>query len=213
MEEINLHQRSDLHLLRKTFHICFGIALLYPLWYEQKSREWMAAFLGTLLALVMSIEYMRSHWKEVNQWMVRIMGPVMRESEVTAISGIPFYLGSFLFSVLVFPEHITIIAMLHLIFGDPSSSFFGVLWGRDKLFPHKSLQGALGGFAVCTTTTALYLHIAQIGDGKIVILSIIGGLAGAIAELLPLNIDDNFSIPVVSGGIISLTFWCGGIVV
>jgi dolichol kinase len=38
------------------------------------------------------------------------------------------------------------------------------------------------------------------------ILSLVGGIAGGTAELLPLEVDDNFSIPVVSGFVLWLTF-------
>src|SRR6187549_1618203 len=131
METKALHRRSDLHLARKAFHICGGCLLLYPLWYLHKPTEWMAALLGVLLALVMSLEYARNNWPIVNQWVLRVLGPLMRQSEVDRVSGIPFYLASCLFSVLVFPKYVQVIAISHLVFGDPCSSFFGVLWGKD----------------------------------------------------------------------------------
>jgi len=35
---------------------------------------------------------------------------------------------------------------------------------------------------------------------------LLGGFAGAVSELLPLELDDNFTIPVVSGFILWLGF-------
>lgn len=176
-----------------------------------KPTEWMAALLGTMLAIVMTIEYLRTHFPVVNSWAVIVLGPVMRESEVNRVSGIPFYLASCLFAVLVFPQHITILGILYLVFGDPFSSFFGVLLGRDKLFPNKSLQGTLGGFLVCALVTGLYLRWAGLQDDRFLLLALIGGFAGALAELLPVNIDDNFAIPVISGSFMLFTFWAAGI--
>ena len=98
-------------------------------------------------------------------------------------------------------------AILYLAFGDPSSSFFGVLYGRNKIFPNKSLQGTLGGFTVCAIATFLYLHFEAFPPGKVLLLSLIGGFSGAISELLPLNVDDNFAIPVVSGALMALALW------
>lgn len=206
-----LHKRSDLHLARKGFHIAGGLMLLYPMIVLDKPTEWLAALLSTMLALVMTVEYLRSNFPQVNQIAVVFLGPFMRESELNRVTGIPFYLASCLFSVLVFPTHIAHLAILHLVFGDPFSSFFGVLLGRDKLFPNKSLQGTLGGFLVCALVTAIYLRWIGIHDERFLLLSLLGGFSGALAELLPVNIDDNFAIPVISGTFMLVAFWAAGL--
>ncbi len=202
-----LRQRSDLHLARKFFHIQGAVTFLVPYMFFGFSRESMAAILGTVLAVVMSIEYSRSRWEWVNSVAVRYMGPVMRDTEVNSLTGIPFYMASCLFAFLMFSRHVTILSILYLALGDPSSSFFGVLYGRNKIFPNKSLQGTLSGFIVCALATFAYLHWQGFPSGKILLLSIIGGFCGAVSELLPLNVDDNFAIPVVSGTLMALALW------
>jgi dolichol kinase len=203
-----LRHRSDLHLARKLFHMTGAIAFLVPYLFFDFSREYMAAVLGTLLAFVMSMEYARARWEWVNSIAVRFMGPIMRDTEVNRLTGIPFYMASCLFSFLIFPRHVTALAILYLAFGDPSSSFFGVLYGRNKIFPNKSLQGTLGGFSVCFLATLAYLFWQGFPSEKILVISLLGGVAGSVAELLPLNIDDNFAIPVLSGALMALVFWC-----
>jgi dolichol kinase len=136
------------------------------------------------------------------------MGPVMRDTEVNTLTGIPFYIASCLFAFLIFPRHITVLSILYLALGDPSSSFFGVLYGRNKIFPNKSLQGTLGGFIVCAMATFAYLRWQEFPGEKILLLSMIGGFCGAASELLPLNVDDNFAIPIVSGALMTLALWC-----
>lgn len=206
-----LARRSDLHLLRKGFHMSGALMLLTPYLFLGLSQEYMAAILGTVLAVVMSIEYARSRWEWVNSVAVKVMGPVMRDTEVNQLTGIPFYMASCLFAFLIFPRHIAVLSILYLAFGDPSSSFFGVLYGRNKIFPNKSLQGTLGGFFICTLVTALYLLWQGIDRDYVLLLSLLGGFAGSVAELLPLNVDDNFSIPVISGLLMALAFWCAQI--
>lgn len=171
----------------------------------------MSTILGVILAFVMSMEYARSKSDLVNQWMVKIMGPVMRDTEVAQITGIPFYMASCLFSFLIFPHHVAVLAILYLGFGDPASSFFGVLYGRNKIFPNKSLQGTLGGFFICAIVTFLYLYWQDLPREYLLVLALLGGFAGAVSELLPLKVDDNFAIPVVSGFLMVLAFWCAGI--
>ena len=202
-----LRHRSDLHLTRKMFHTTGGISFLFGFLVLGYPREVMAAIIGIVLAIVMSIEYARMRWEWVNGLTLSVFGSVLRDTEVKQLSGIPFYMASCLFSFLIFPRHVTVLSILYLAFGDPSSSFFGVLWGRNRLFPNKSLQGTLGGFFVCAAATLFYLHYIGVEYDKLAVMVLIGGFAGAVAELLPLNIDDNFAIPVVSGAIMYLAFY------
>lgn len=206
-----LRHRSDLHLARKFFHMSGAILLLVPYLFLGFSKESMAAILGTALAGAMTLEYSRSRFEWVNGITVRVLGPIMRDSEVNEISGIPFYMASCLFSFLIFPHHVAVLSILYLAFGDPSSSFFGVLYGKNKIFPNKSLQGTLGGFTVCALVTFAYVRWQNIEPEMAILLSMLGGFAGSLAELLPLNVDDNFAIPVVSGALMVLAFWCAQI--
>lgn len=167
----------------------------------------MAAILGTLLAGAMSLEYARARWEWVNSLTLRFLGPIMRDTEVNQLSGIPFYMASCLFAFLIFPRHVAALSILYLAFGDPFSSYFGVLYGRNKIFPNKSLQGTLAGFVVCALATFVYLYWQGFAAEKILIFTLLGGFAGSVAELLPLNVDDNFAIPVVSGALMTLAFW------
>ncbi len=206
-----LHHRSDLHLVRKFFHMTGAVLILVPYLYFGASSVTMAAGLGLMLSLVMSIEYARSRWEWVNGIAVRILRPVMRDTEVNQLSGIPFYVASCLLAFLLFPQHVAVLAVLYLAVGDPASSFFGVLYGRNQIFPNKSLQGTLGGFAVCAIATFVYLYWQGIEREKLLIFTLLGGFVGSISELLPLKLDDNFAIPIVSGTLMALAFWCAGV--
>lgn len=206
-----LRKRSDLHLSRKLFHMSGALLLLYPYLALGFTKEAMGALVGTILAVVMSVEYARARWPWFNRITVGVFKPFLRDTEVDRLSGIPFYMASVLFSFLIFPQHIAVLAIAHLGFGDPSSSFFGVLFGKNKLFPNKSLQGTMGGFLVCALVTAGYYAWAELPAEKLLVMAILGGFSGAVAELLPMNVDDNFAIPLISGLILLLAFWAGDI--
>src|SRR4051794_23239393 len=85
-----LRRRSDLHLPRKFFHMSGAGSLLIPYLFFGFTRESMAAILGLVLALTMSVEYSRARWEWVNSIAVKVMGPVMRDTEVNGLTGIPF---------------------------------------------------------------------------------------------------------------------------
>lgn len=204
---LQLSRRSDLHLARKAFHMTGGALLLYFLVLRNVDAMVISSVLTGLLTIVLIIELLRKNFPAFNQFTVRFNQHIIRKEEVDGITGIPFYLASCLIAVLIFPFHIAVLSILYLALGDPSSSFFGVLYGRDSLFENKSLQGTLGGFLVCSLSTAAYLLYSGAADGKVFVFSVMGGLAGSIAEMLPLNIDDNFSIPIVSGCMMWIVFW------
>ena len=123
-----LKLRNDLHLARKFWHCGMGVsmALIYGLGITKPQ-----AVTILLIAFVFftGIEYARLNLPGLNSVAIKVMGPIMRKSEVDRISGTPFYVGSVLLSVIIFPKLIAILSILYLAFGDPISSIFGILWG------------------------------------------------------------------------------------
>jgi dolichol kinase len=66
--------------------------------------------------------------------------------------------------------------------------------------PNKSLQGAMAGFFTCYLITLFYGLSYGANGQPLLWFAICGGVLGAIAEMLSaFNIDDNLTIPVVSG--------------
>lgn len=195
-----LHKRSDLHILRKIWHISVGSFVLY---FYLRSPEspffWANIVLGIALA-GFTVDLVRKKNRKVNNIVLKIMGPLMRRSEREGMSGFPFYALGCSLSLFFYQRDIAILSIMFLIFSDPISSFFGVLYGKDKLLPNKSLQGAVAGFFTCYLITLFYtMNTSTIGM-NILIFAIVSGLVGAASELISaFNIDDNLTIPVISG--------------
>lgn len=197
-----LHLRSDLHLARKAWHFGMGLFIVGVYVLTGISRTTGVITLGIALAICLLIEWMRLKFPSMNARTVRLWGPLMRESEVNQVSTTPFYIGAALLSVAIFPQSIACLAILYLAIGDPIASIFGILFGHKSVrFSNgKSLIGTTAGVTACFLTTWFFAPIFGVQDfGLLWILSLVGGLSGGAAELLPLEVDDNFSIPVVSG--------------
>jgi dolichol kinase len=89
---------------------------------------------------------------------------------------------------------------MFLVFSDPISSFFGILYGKDKIMPNKSLQGAIACFFTCYLITLFYGMSYGAGGSELLWFAILGGVVGALGEMMSaFNIDDNLTIPVVAG--------------
>jgi dolichol kinase len=169
--------------------------------------------LASGLAFFLVAEYARLMFPRWNAFAIRVMGPLMRKSEVNRVSGTPFYVGSVLLSVAIFPKAIAILSILFLAIGDPVSSIFGITWGHlgPRFANGKSLVGTVAGMGVCCLITFFYLVYTGVGSGSAALIALAGGIAGGGAEMIPLEIDDNFSIPLVSGLALWLAFLFFGV--
>lgn len=207
-----LKLRNDLHLARKIWHCGMGVsmALIYGFGMPKP-----VAVTILLIAFVFATatEYARLKVPQLNKVAIKILGPIMRKNEIDRISGTPFYIGSVLLSVIIFPKLIAILSILFLAIGDPISSIFGIVWGDygPRFSNGKSLIGTAAGMGICCVITFVYMLFSSIPPGPAFLISLAGGLAGGGAEMIPLEIDDNFSIPIVSGLALWVTFLFFGV--
>jgi diacylglycerol kinase (CTP) len=195
-----LHKRSDLHILRKLWHISTGsIGLFIFLRSSQDTFFWaVVILLISLSGFLMDI--VRVRIPRLNHALLRVMGPIMRRSEKEGWSGLPFYALGTSLTLFFFQKEIAVLSIFFLVFADPVSSFFGVLYGKDKILPNKSLQGAVAGFFTCYLITLFYTVNSSVVGVHLLTFSILAGLIGVLTELVSaFNIDDNLSIPVLSG--------------
>jgi diacylglycerol kinase (CTP) len=195
-----LHKRSDLHILRKLWHMVSGSLMLYIYLRAHESKYFMAHIALGISLTGFAIDLLRKKNRVLNALVLRLMGPLMRRSEREGMSGLPFYALGCSLSLYFYDENIAIISIMFLIFSDPISSFFGVLYGKDKILPNKSLQGVVAGFFTCYLITLFYLmNTASVGT-SLLTFSIVAGVIGATSEIISaFNIDDNLTIPVLSG--------------
>ena len=195
-----LHKRSDLHLLRKIWHISTGsIGLLLFTRSPQDQQFWGFIVLGIALAGFI-LDITRTRLPFINRLVLKFAGPLMRRSERDGMSGLPFYALGVSLSLFFYDRNIAILSVMFLVFSDPLSSFFGVLYGKDKILPNKSLQGAVAGFFTCYLITLFYtMNHVTLGN-HILIFAVVAGMIGALSELVSaFNVDDNLTIPVLSG--------------
>jgi dolichol kinase len=195
-----LSLRSELHLARKVWHMTMGMAI--ALLYQAGVPVGVAvSILSAFLALALVVEVIRLRHSKLNHHMIRLFAPLMRRSEVNRCTGIPFYLASSIFAIAAFPKPVAVLSILFLACGDPIASLMGILFGyRSVRFANgKSLVGTLAGVVTCCLVALVYLQAIAFPPAAIFAMTLLGGVAGGTAELLPLDMDDNLTIPVVSG--------------
>ena len=111
------------------------------------------------------------------------------------------FLIAFFLTVLLFEKCTAILACAYLVFGDFFSKSFGLAFGRRKLF-EKTLEGSLAHFIACSL--AAYILLAFLPYPPL--NALLGALVASLVEALPLSIDDNLTVPIISASAMSVLF-------
>ena len=176
-------------LRRKSVHF---LGLAFPILYVFTTRPTAIIAVGVLLAIALGIELLKVFLPSFRVMFMRIFSPMLRSQERRGgLTGATYYLiGSFL-CILLFDKTLAIACLCFLTLGDLFAALIGKQWGRIKLFSQKSLEGSLACFIVCTAAALLI--------GLHPVVAIAGALVATLIELLPTGVDDNVTMPLISG--------------
>jgi diacylglycerol kinase (CTP) len=200
---IMLHTQHELHPLRKLWHVAAGLGLYWLIFHSGLSQAGAALLLAMLLTAVLGLELARLNLPSFNRRVIAVCRPIMRSREVRELSGTTFYLAGALTAILLFPDPVARLALLFLILADPAAAAAGVLSGHrgPRVTRDKTLVGTAAFTAVCMAVTLLFFVLwgRPVAPAALLLLTLGGGIAGAAADLSPLPVDDNLTIPLISG--------------
>lgn len=204
-QRILLKTRSDLHLARKLWHL-LGVLFIVTC-YIKSSRSDAIQLAVTMTFLFVSLDILRHSIPNLNKIICKFLGPIMREEERHKAAGTSSLMIGTTIIVFLFSEHVVILSLLFLAIADPFASFIGVLYGKDKIVGQKSLQGTVGAFFACLFISAAYFYFSNLMTERILIVSILSAILGAISELIPIwKLDDNLTFPVLSATFLYILF-------
>jgi diacylglycerol kinase (CTP) len=204
--KIALPHRLDMHWPRKVWHMAGVLMMFFA--YLNTSREVSTICIVSGWSVFVILDIWRKFNPRVQKFVLWLMSPFMREYEHSSWAGTTYLLSGVLLIYFIFPQHIVAISLLFLAFADPIASAVGLKFGKDKIFGDKTLQGFTAAFVVCSLLTYGYLSYFYLHLEWIILISLLAGLLGAFAELIPFGkIDDNFVIPVMSSLGLSVLFF------
>jgi diacylglycerol kinase (CTP) len=197
MSEPLLRPRSDLHLARKFWH--FAGVIMIAVCYHNMTRSVALQVLTVSGSLVIVFDFLRQTKPNLNRIIVAALGPLMRDNEKNQLTGATYLVVGVFIIVFFFTRDIVMLSLLFLAFADPIASYFGIKYGKDRLFGRKSFQGTLAAFFTCLLVAGTYFYSHNLMTDRLLIVSVLAGLAGAIAEAIPIGrLDDNLVLPVFS---------------
>lgn len=186
------------HLGRKVYHLAGGLGLLSL--YFVLNRDRALLFYAGLFLLVLTLDLIRLNVPSMNRFVLTKFGSFIRASEAHRLTGTASYVLGIGLSLFLYRTDIAAAAICFLAFGDVAATTVGERYGRTKI-GNKSLEGSLA-FLAAAAAAGLLLPLAGIHIVPGVIL--FGAIVAAGVELLPLPVNDNLVIPLVSGGVMTL---------
>ena len=177
-------------LLRKSIHLA---GLILPVIYFFLDKPTMLIVMGVLTGIAITVELVKWFSPDFGKFFFQIFAPMLRRHERRgAMTGATYYMISAFLSVLFFSKTLAIVCIFFMVLGDLAAALVGRMWGKTKLLGTKSLEGSIACFVVCAAIALVKLHP---------IVGIIGALVATIVEMMPFPIDDNLTVPLVSGAV------------
>jgi phosphoserine phosphatase len=185
---------SKNEIVRETIHACaFAIPILSSL---------MGLYTIALLILLVTLLYIMSELAMVEKKSFPIISSITRRAatlgELYEFRAAPIFFGfGILLTLLLFPAPASSAAIATFALGDSTASIFGRMFGKNTLpfNKGKTLEGSLIGFFFAFLAAAFFISP---------LTALVGAAAAMVIESLPLPLNDNLVVPLITG--VVLTF-------
>jgi glycerol-3-phosphate acyltransferase PlsY len=184
---------------RKIYHLTGGLVLIAL--YARLGRPAGLMVLAGVFIFATSLDLLRLKSQAFNSFIFAHFHKFIRESEKSKLTGTPWYVLGILSTAAIFDLPIAAYAVVFLACGDVAATSVGERWGSIKISGVKSLQGTLAFFAASVIAGFL---VSRAFMPMAPAVFIAGAAVAAIVEVLPIGINDNLSVPLVSGAVMKL---------
>jgi len=182
---------------RKATHLG---AMIIPCGYyflDLSKSEMLTIMIPVAVAMVIiDISRLRG-WRFWKQFACKIGGRMVRDHETAGdFTGATYILISVCLTVALYAKPVAIAALAFIVVGDTLAALIGRKFGRHR-FGRKTVEGSLG----CLAGTCL---VAWFVPGLTPLVAFSGAVVAAVTEALSTSIDDNITVPIVSGLVMTL---------
>jgi glycerol-3-phosphate acyltransferase PlsY len=175
------------------------VSLLFLIFYFVDAQLGLLV-IGIVSLIFIGLDIFRFLHKQTNVLLTEKTKAIFRKGEEKKFSSMTIFLISTFITLLFFEIEIAVTALIFLVFGDMFGKIFGLAYGRHKIF-EKTLEGTFAYIG----SVILFGFILYTSLDIALIILIAGGIAAPIIELLPIGINDNFTVPILSGAVMRAT--------
>jgi dolichol kinase len=179
-------------IIRKLLHLSTA---LVPIVYIFVPRFQMVISLFFLAFFSLVVDSLRLKIKPIESFFNRYLGKILWKKEKTTLTAATHYAVASFLSVYLFDKWIAIAVLLFLAFGDTAAHIIGVRCGKIRVgreFSEKTAEGSLACMVICLSISSLLPE-----PGLFVLFA--GSIVASLVEFFPFGIDDNFTLPLISG--------------
>ncbi len=184
---------EGVEIKRKMVHMA---TLVIPIGYALTSKEAVLLFLIPFFLCYLAVDLLRHFHPGLKSLFNRyFFGRVLREQEMPTLMTSTYFLFSTILTILLFSKPIAIASILTLILADTAAALVGKAIGRTRLFD-KTLEGSLAFLFIS-------LLIVGLTPGLNRFAGVVAALGATVIELIPIPANDNLTIPLVAGALMS----------
>lgn len=185
---------TGIEIKRKIVHLA---TLAIPVGYILTSKETVLYFLVPFFLCYLFVDLLRHlHPGVASLFQKYFFGRVLRDKEKNKLMGSTYFLFSSVLTILLFPKSIAVVSLLILILADTAGALIGKWIGKIPVFG-KTLEGSTAFFIIALLIVWSYPQLNRP-------LGSLAALGATLVEVLPTEVDDNLTIPLVAGGIMLL---------
>ncbi|MFX1588068.1 MAG: glycerol-3-phosphate acyltransferase, partial [Promethearchaeota archaeon] len=179
-------------------------AVLFILFYVFYSQTLALFIIGIVGLCFIFLDILRFMHRQTNVVLTTKVKALFRKQEAKKFSSMTLFLVAAFISILLFEKNIAITSLTFLIFGDIFSKLFGLAFGRHKIF-NKTLEGTLA-YSGCVLIVGFVLYNSLNIPWQILV---IGGIIAPLVELFSFNLNDNFTVSLISGTVMTVGTFFG----
>ncbi len=184
-------------LPRRLWHIFGGLSLAIA-GFLVPEKIFLPALISATVAFLI-LELTRLRFPPVNRQFLTWFHPLLREKEASTLTGTAYFSMAAVIVFILCDKSIAVAALTFVAVGDPIAGMVGERWGKPKMMG-RSLAGSGACLLSCLVAGATLSAVHHVPLSLVVI----GALCATLIEFLSLRVNDNLTIPLVSGGAMML---------
>ncbi len=179
-------------------------AIIFLIFYVVFTKIPSLFILGSVTLALVVFDIFRLMHKKTNELLKTKVKSLLRKNEIKTFSSFTIFFVALFLTLLIFPKEVAFIASSFLIYGDIFGKLFGLAFGRHKIL-NKTLEGTLAYFgSVLIMGYILYTSL----EISLIVL-ILGCILAPLVEMFSMNLNDNFTVPLITGSIMTAALLLG----
>lgn len=206
-QNISISYKAEVE--RKLIHL---LSLLIPIIYSFVNDRIIGLSIMVPITLFsLAVNYFTNREGRLRVLLLKMYGDILREHETIPkwymLNGASYVLIAATLCLAIFPINIFLVAFSVLVISDTCAALMGRKFGKKKLFGKKTIVGTLS-FFFSGSIVALFVVLTRTIEPIGFLFFVIGVMFGTIGELFSnyISIDDNFIVPILTGGVAWLLF-------